>query len=68
MNSELVGLYKRRDADMLTLDEEIVFRKKTGEKTELESKLRDLQNRQTNQKQIRDNRAVVMKSAFSELK
>jgi hypothetical protein len=29
----MVRLYKRRDADMLTPDEEIVFKKKKREKT-----------------------------------
>jgi hypothetical protein len=68
INSDLVALYKRRDADMLTHEEEIVFKKKKEETTELQNKLRDLQNRQKNQKKLRDNRAVVLKSASSEFK
>lgn len=68
IHSDLVALYKRRDADMLTHDEEIVFQKKKEQRTELQNKLRDLQNRQKNQKKLRDNRAVVLKSASSEFK
>jgi hypothetical protein len=45
---------------MLTHEEEIVFKKKKVERTELQNKLRDLQNLQKNQKKLRDNRAVVL--------
>lgn len=52
---------------MLTPDRKIIFRKKNGEQTELESKLRDSQNHQKNQKKIHDNRAVVLKYALMNL-
>ncbi|EFX64643.1 hypothetical protein DAPPUDRAFT_117997 [Daphnia pulex] len=68
INSDSVALYKRRDADMLNHDEEIVFKKKKEERTKLKNKLRVLQNRQKLIKKLRDNRAAVLKSASSEFK
>ncbi|EFX75970.1 hypothetical protein DAPPUDRAFT_107360 [Daphnia pulex] len=43
INSDLVALYNRRDADMLTHEEEIVFKKKKEERTELQNKVETVQ-------------------------
>lgn len=63
LNGDLVGLYNRQKMDMLTIEEQEILKAKKRKLDECKKKLKNLQDRQQNQKKFRDNRREALNSA-----